>query len=426
MTSTIPNVAGIAFICWLAGVAFFVRRGMMAWRTARRLRAGSELLNDLTLRTMVDELRGRFGLVRSPELRRCSELDAPALTGVFRPAILLPAKLITSGEAELKLMLAHELAHQKRGDLAWNWLLWTGQTLFWFHPVVWLAAREWRLAQEVACDAMAVRETHSPVATYGAMLLKIVLSGRSACPENLFAVGVGERYATLHRRLSAMKYFSGMAESRYALLVCAAVATGIVVPWHVTTLPALAQTSPSSVLDSKSEGAGARASPTAAAPLPDAQLLASRSANNGQAVAGALVHDPTRQTLHALSGSGVVITLSDKPIKSKMTSPFIPGIVHDFDIRRIVNELQAANAEGIAINGVRMTNSTAIRCIGPNIHIGQQVVQHPYRVEAIGDPQALVGALSKKGGVLTSLKPWEHNIRVARANHLRLPTRPVP
>ncbi|HXI16155.1 MAG TPA: M56 family metallopeptidase, partial [Chloroflexota bacterium] len=166
------TLSSVALCCWLLGVAFLAARALMAWQVTRRLRAESEPLDDPTLVEAVDKLRRSFGLARSPELSRCSAVDALALTGVLKPVVLLPPDLAVSRVADLELMLAHELAHQKRHDLAWSWLLWAGETLFWFHPLVWLGAREWRMAQEVACDSMAVRATRAPVAAYGAMLMK--------------------------------------------------------------------------------------------------------------------------------------------------------------------------------------------------------------------------------------------------------------
>lgn len=138
-------------------------------------------------------------------------------------------------------MLAHELAHYKRRDLAWNWLLLLGQTLFWFHPLVWLGAREWRMAQEVACDELAVKATQVPVAAYGAMLLQSAVKERSSTCDNLFAVGVGERYATLHKRLSAMKHFSSNTNHKRALLFCALSGVLALLPWHLATRTASAQ-----------------------------------------------------------------------------------------------------------------------------------------------------------------------------------------
>ena len=67
------------------------------------------------------------------------------LLGIGRPTVLLPDVLIESCHpAELRLILAHEVAHLKRRDLTWSWLPLLGQWFFFFHPLVWLGQREWR------------------------------------------------------------------------------------------------------------------------------------------------------------------------------------------------------------------------------------------------------------------------------------------
>ena len=57
---------------------------------------------------------------------------------------------------ELKPVIAHELAHLKRGDLLWGLIASIAQGLFFFHPLIRLIRREYTLAQEMACDAVSM------------------------------------------------------------------------------------------------------------------------------------------------------------------------------------------------------------------------------------------------------------------------------
>ncbi len=230
-------------LCWLLGAGFLSLRALRAWHLTRRWYDQGEPITDSSLTAWLTELCQHFDLDRSPQLRSCPSISTLALTGVRRPTILLSPRFLQEQElkASLPLMLAHELAHHKRRDLAWNWLLLLGQTLFWFHPLVWIGARQWRMAQEVACDELAIQATHIPVAAYGAMLLQSAIKGRSNAPDNLFAVGVGERYTTLHKRLSAMKHFSSNTNHKRALIFCALSAGATLLPWHLATRTASAQ-----------------------------------------------------------------------------------------------------------------------------------------------------------------------------------------
>src|SRR5207247_5750717 len=54
------------------------------------------------------------------------------------------------------------------------------ETVFFFHPIVWLAHREFGLAQEIACDELAVLCTGSRLSAYGAVLLQVAAQRREA------------------------------------------------------------------------------------------------------------------------------------------------------------------------------------------------------------------------------------------------------
>ena len=63
--------------------------------------------------------------------------------------------------------------------------------------------------------------------------------------------------------------------------------------------------------------------------------------------------------------------------------------VLDTDLQRLVNGLWAAGAEAVAINGQRVTGTTAIRSAGSAITVGFRPLGRPYTVEAVGDPDEI-------------------------------------
>lgn len=73
---------------------------------------------------------------------------------------------------------------------------------------------------------------------------------------------------------------------------------------------------------------------------------------------------------------------------------FQDPLVHDADIRDIVNELYSAGAEGISVGGQRLTATSAIRCSGPLIMVNyRQISTDPVVIEAVGDPELLISGL---------------------------------
>lgn len=70
-----------------------------------------------------------------------------------------------------ELVLRHELTHLRRGDAWWTLLMELMSALLWFHPLAWLARARFRLDQELACDATALREVPQRTSGYARALL---------------------------------------------------------------------------------------------------------------------------------------------------------------------------------------------------------------------------------------------------------------
>lgn len=127
--------------------------------------------------------------------------------------------------------------------------------------------------------------------------------------------------------------------------------------------------------------------------------------------------------LTPMEGPGVTLTLKDSTLRSATNNPeeIESLILHDYDLQRVVNELRAAGAEAIDINGQRLVERTAIRCVGPVTQVNNYPTNPPYVITAIGDPQALFGALNISGGILDWLKQLGFPVTVEKKDHVRVP-----
>lgn len=106
-----------------------------------------------------------------------------------------------------------------------------------------------------------------------------------------------------------------------------------------------------------------------------------------------------------VEGPGVVVTMQDSDVAAN-AEDVAKYIVHEQDVRLVVNELRAAGAEAISINGQRLVSNSAIRCVGPTIIVNGVKSSAPFVITAIGDPVTLVGALNLPGGVLQTLQSY--------------------
>ncbi|MDF9408391.1 MAG: hypothetical protein A4E52_00455 [Pelotomaculum sp. PtaB.Bin013] len=122
-----------------------------------------------------------------------------------------------------------------------------------------------------------------------------------------------------------------------------------------------------------------------------------------------------------LTGSGVEVTLRDNNASPKFTDNPNANLVHDEDILRVVNELKAAGAEAVAINGQRVIAATEISCNGPTIRINKKALAPPFVITAIGSPETLESALKMRGGVVDYLQFFGIQISVKKLEQLTIP-----
>ena len=124
--------------------------------------------------------------------------------------------------------------------------------------------------------------------------------------------------------------------------------------------------------------------------------------------------------LTEVRGTGITLTLEDAKMPDGAVSPEL-YILHDSDVRTVVNELLAAGAEGLSINGERIIATTAIRCVGPAFIINNTRTGTPLVIQAIGDPTSLENALNMNGGILGELRGWNYGVSIQKNEEITLP-----
>ena len=119
---------------------------------------------------------------RSLPVRECDEVKSPFLLGILKPIIYIPSRL----EAPtLRYVLLHEQAHLKRLDHLWKPFGYLLLSIYWFHPLCWVAYALFCRDMESACDEKVVSSLdHDGKAAYSEALLGFSLpkSAITACP----------------------------------------------------------------------------------------------------------------------------------------------------------------------------------------------------------------------------------------------------
>jgi beta-lactamase regulating signal transducer with metallopeptidase domain len=255
-TRWLPTVLAL----WLAGVVVQLLITLRHWRQARIVVRASRPLADAALQTLCAEQAHAMGLRRCPSLRVSDAIRSPQVSGVWRPVVLLPANQNLSSE-ESALALAHELTHLRRGDLWMGWIPAIAQRLFFFHPMVSWAMREYALNREAACDAQVVHQHDAAPQDYGRLLLRLGV----AHPLHAGLAGASPTFHNLKRRLTMLQLSDQDTTSRVRswLLVAVVAAIGVL-PYRVTQAKGDTASAPASTSSVQSVPA---TPPTPATPL---------------------------------------------------------------------------------------------------------------------------------------------------------------
>lgn len=125
-----------------------------------------------------------------------------------------------------------------------------------------------------------------------------------------------------------------------------------------------------------------------------------------------------------LVGQGIEMTIQDDPNATRenigIYDDISAHIVHDADLRAIVNELKNAGAEAISINGQRLVSTTAITCIGNVIKVNDERITSPFTIKAIGLSESLAG-INRPGGYIEKLKENGIVVNIKKSNKIEIP-----
>lgn len=225
---------------WLAGVLLGALRSAHAYRASRRLVLASAPCTDAALLGALRLAAEAHGLRQPPQLRLSAQIESPQLIGPWRPVLLLPARRLAAMHADdLDMALTHELVHLQRRDLWWGLLPALAQHLFFFHPLVHLAVREYALAREAACDAAVVAGHRHCRHNYARLLVQLGVAPRPAAG----VASASPSFVSLKRRLLMLQSTASFSRLG-AGLITAAIALAGVMPLRLVAKPAPVPASP--------------------------------------------------------------------------------------------------------------------------------------------------------------------------------------
>ncbi len=229
---TVSHLSGVSWLtifAWIWGVGIVLFAFGHACRIVqfRRLLSRGAAPSSAVL-DMAERIAGRLGLRRVPPIRMLPVRVSPLVWSLGgRPRVFLSAALFERLDAAAQeAILAHELAHVRRGDHWVRLLEMVVVTLFWWHPVAWWAACQLQELEDRCCDCEVVAMSPHGVKSYATALLDTLdfLSERSvAAPLGATAAkssnSLARRIIMLKNRTPDMRLTVG----RLAIVVAAAI-----------------------------------------------------------------------------------------------------------------------------------------------------------------------------------------------------------
>lgn len=211
-TSVSPLVVVVGV--WALGAAVVLARLVIGLVRARRFVSSARLVETLVIEG------------RSVEVRICSAVDTPAVSGLFVPVILLPHDSGTWTAERRCVVVAHELAHVANRDCLASAIAQLAVAMHWFDPLVWIAARNLRIERELAADDRVLAGGVLP-SSYAEHLLALATGGRDR-EIGMLAMAEPSQIEVRIRALLASRARAPLGRGRFALLGAGLTVAGFV------------------------------------------------------------------------------------------------------------------------------------------------------------------------------------------------------
>src|SRR5216684_1448866 len=213
---------------WIAGSLLALAQMLVACVAIWRVRRAAKPFGDRELSTALSQALG----IRHPvDVLESGTGSMPMTFGILRSAVFMPSDAGTWSQERRRIVLLHELAHVRRGDVATHLLARAALAVYWWNPLAWKAWREFLKERERATDDL-VLNAGARASEYAGHLLEVARTMHSTPGVACAAVAMARR-SQLEGRLMAIldAGVNRRAPGRAAALVAGLLAVATVAPF---------------------------------------------------------------------------------------------------------------------------------------------------------------------------------------------------
>lgn len=205
------------------GIAFLI-----ASRAALSHKIKRHTVGRMPYGNLLAECKEKLGIKAGIEVIVQGYLPSPALMGIFRAKILLPAYCGRMSEENISYILLHELSHFKRKDMLLNYLLLALQAIYWFNPFIWIGFKRLREDMELLNDVYVLRHIGSEKSkSYARSLVEVLACSHNISPvPKLLCMVDGKK--SVERRLYMIKRKENFQKHKLVIAVSCILLIGAV------------------------------------------------------------------------------------------------------------------------------------------------------------------------------------------------------
>lgn len=161
---------------WLLGTfAFIVVFCSGILRINRRIY--KNIYKDERLELILDECKNELNINKNVKIILQKYKRVPSIYGIFKPSILITQKTLEEDNESIKYIFLHELAHYKRKDTIFNFILLCILSIHWFNPIIWFLFNKIRQDIEIGADELASKKLDkNQKKEYGMVLINLLKS----------------------------------------------------------------------------------------------------------------------------------------------------------------------------------------------------------------------------------------------------------
>ncbi len=186
---------------WLMGVLILQLRFLGQLAFLQRLKNYGTERFPARFAPMLQELESKLGITKPVRYLTSFRVGSPFTAGWLRPAVLFPRGLLGElDEAQLRTIIAHELAHIKRYDFLVNLIQTLLCILFFYHPAAWWISARIDEEREHCCDDLAIEVTGEAIG-YARTLLQLKENELAGSPLAMGVLGKGDGFKERITRL---------------------------------------------------------------------------------------------------------------------------------------------------------------------------------------------------------------------------------